>query len=352
MARLSRRVRPALVGLAALGAAALLIPPLASATPSPAAPPDIASVQKQLDALAAKNEMLVEQFDHAQVVVAADQKAAHAAHRAAVRSQAEYARVRVELSQTVTAQYEGGSFSATGALLSSPSGQSYLDQLDTLSLMSAHTAQMIARAGTTKQAAKSAQHTAATLLASATAKRDKLADQRVVVQKQIDKYTTMLSALNAAQRAAFQRAHARPVPAAAVTSATAALRGPPAKGGPGGSALARQAVSFALAQVGKPYVFAASGPDAYDCSGLTMAAWGSVGVALPHSAADQYNYGTHVSLSELQPGDLIFMYQPIGHVEMYIGNGMVVSAPQPGENVLVLSLASHTGEVTGATRLP
>jgi len=351
VARLSRRILPALVGLAALGSAALITAPGAAATPpTPGAPPSIAEVHKQLSALASTNETLVEQFDHAQVVVAAKAQAAQAARQAAVRAREQYARVRVELSQTVTAQYEGGSFSATGALLSSADGQSYLDQLDTLNVMAANTAQLIARASTMQTAARSAQHTAAALLVSVTAQRDRLATQRDTVQTQIDKYTSMLATLNAAQRAAFQRAHTRSVPAAAVvTSAPAALRGPPAKGG---SALARTAVSFALAQVGKPYVFAASGPDAFDCSGLTMAAWGSAGVALPHSAADQFNYGTHVSLNQLLPGDLIFMYQPIGHVEMYIGNGMVVSAPQPGENVLVLSLASHTGDVVGATRLP
>ena len=72
------------------------------------------------------------------------------------------------------------------------------------------------------------------------------------------------------------------------------------------------AVQFALDQVGKPYVCGAAGPDAYDCSGLTMASWQQGGVSLPHSAADQYNYGHHVSFDQLQPGDLMFFYQPIG----------------------------------------
>ena len=94
------------------------------------------------------------------------------------------------------------------------------------------------------------------------------------------------------------------------------------------------ASQFALAQVGKPYVFGAAGPGAYDCSGLTMAAWRAAGVSLPHSAADQYNYGHHVSRDQLEPGDLIFFYQPIGHVTIYIGNGMMVSAPTEGEPVV------------------
>jgi cell wall-associated NlpC family hydrolase len=119
----------------------------------------------------------------------------------------------------------------------------------------------------------------------------------------------------------------------------------------GGTAKGRIAVEFALAQVGKPYVFGAAGPDAYDCSGLTMAAWAAAGVSLPHSAADQYNYGTHVPLSDLSPGDLIFMYSPIGHVTIYIGDGMMVSAPTEGENVSVVPVSSFSGDIVGATHL-
>jgi cell wall-associated NlpC family hydrolase len=82
-----------------------------------------------------------------------------------------------------------------------------------------------------------------------------------------------------------------------------------------------------------------------------MAAWHAGGVSLPHSAADQYNYGRHVSRSELQPGDLIFFYQPIGHVTIYIGNGLMVSAPTEGQDVSVVPLSAFNGQITGATRL-
>jgi peptidoglycan DL-endopeptidase CwlO len=348
--RLSRRIRPVLVGLVALGAAALLIPSLASATPSqPTAPPSVTSVQQQLGALALHNTQLVEQYNQAQVDVAAKQQAAHAARRAAASSQAQYAQAREQLSQTVAAQYEGGSFSATGALLSSSDGQSYVDQLNTLNVMSAHIAQIVARASTAQQAAKSAQHQASVLLTSATTKRDALAKKKDTVQKQVDKYTTLLATLTSAQRAAFQRSINPTVPKAAVVSATVALKAPLA---PGVSKLALGAVQFALDQVGKPYVFGAAGPDSYDCSGLTMASWATVGVALPHSAEDQYNYGTHVSLDQLQVGDLVFFYQPIGHVAIYIGDGMMVSAPQSGENVSVVPVNAFGDSATGATRLP
>jgi peptidoglycan DL-endopeptidase CwlO len=106
------------------------------------------------------------------------------------------------------------------------------------------------------------------------------------------------------------------------------------------SGRAQIAVSYALAQVGDPYVYGAAGPDSFDCSGLTMAAWAAAGVSIPHSASMQSAAGTPVSLSALMPGDLVFYYSPISHVAMYIGNGQVVHAPHTGSVVQVVPLNS------------
>ncbi|MCU1659784.1 MAG: hypothetical protein JWO57_4440 [Pseudonocardiales bacterium] len=350
--RLSRRVRPVVAAAAALGAAALLVPSVAIATPTnPPSPPSVSSVQQQLGELALRNTQLVEKYNQAQVEVASKQHAADDAQQAATAALAAFARGRSMLSATIAAQYEGGSFSATGALLSSASGQNYLDQLNTLGIISAHTAQIVAQLAAAKGAADAADKQAATLLKAATAKRDELAKQKSEVQSQVDKYTTLLASLTAAQRAAFQRTIAPPVSPAKVTAAAATLTVAAPNISVAAQGKAAIAVKFALAQVGKPYAYGAAGPDAYDCSGLTMASWATAGVALPHSAADQYNYGQHVSMTSLQPGDLIFFYQPIGHVTIYIGNGLMVSAPQTGQNVAVVPLNSFSGSITGATRL-
>jgi cell wall-associated NlpC family hydrolase len=82
-----------------------------------------------------------------------------------------------------------------------------------------------------------------------------------------------------------------------------------------------------------------------------MASWRAAGVSLPHSSREQYGYGTHVSVSELQPGDLVFMYNPISHVTIYIGGGMLVSAPQSGQDVSVVPLSSFMNVYAGATRV-
>jgi cell wall-associated NlpC family hydrolase len=102
---------------------------------------------------------------------------------------------------------------------------------------------------------------------------------------------------------------------------------PPVKGGAG------TAVSAAAAQIGKPYEWAAEGPDSFDCSGLTMFAWGKAGVSLPHSSGAQYASLPHVSRAQLRAGDLVFFGSPIHHVGIYEGGGVMINAPETGENV-------------------
>jgi cell wall-associated NlpC family hydrolase len=101
---------------------------------------------------------------------------------------------------------------------------------------------------------------------------------------------------------------------------------------------AQKAVDAALSQIGKPYVYAAAGPDSYDCSGLTMWAWAQAGVGLPHNSGAQYAATPRVDRSDLEPGDLLFFGSPIHHVGMYIGDGQMVEAPYTGEYVRINSI--------------
>ena len=91
-----------------------------------------------------------------------------------------------------------------------------------------------------------------------------------------------------------------------------------------------RAAQFACQQIGKRYVWAADGPNTYDCSGLTEAAWRSVGVSLPHNALEQKYATPRVAVGDLRPGDLVFYYSDVHHVVIYVGNGWVVSAPTFG----------------------
>ena len=115
------------------------------------------------------------------------------------------------------------------------------------------------------------------------------------------------------------------------TAAPAALAAVPRPA----SAAGPIAVRAALTRLGDPYVWAAAGPHAFDCSGLTKYAWGKAGVYLPHQSAAQYASTPHVPKDQAQPGDLIFYYSPIGHVAMYLGGGMLIHAPATGDVVKI-----------------
>lgn len=110
-----------------------------------------------------------------------------------------------------------------------------------------------------------------------------------------------------------------------------------------------RALAFAKKQVGDSYRYGASGPNSWDCSGLTQGAWASVGVSLPHSSRAQYSRGVSVSRSNLRAGDLVFFYSPISHVGIYAGNGRIIHASQPGRPVGYIDI-SHM-PYSGARRV-
>lgn len=115
-----------------------------------------------------------------------------------------------------------------------------------------------------------------------------------------------------------------------------------------GDTLGEQALRFALGKIGTPYVWAAAGPDAFDCSGLVMWAYEQVGIQLAHFTGDQWDEGQHVSRDELRPGDLVFFFN-IDHVGLYIGNGLMVDAPSTGQLVQVQPMEWNSYD--GAVRI-
>ncbi|MDT0301059.1 C40 family peptidase [Streptomonospora wellingtoniae] len=104
---------------------------------------------------------------------------------------------------------------------------------------------------------------------------------------------------------------------------------------------ARAALDFAYAQLGKPYVYGATGPSGYDCSGLVMRSWGAAGVSLPRTTYGQAEAGPRVSYDQLQPGDILFFFGGLGHDGLYVGNGQMIHAPRTGKNVEVVSLSGY-----------
>ncbi|MGY1606354.1 MULTISPECIES: C40 family peptidase [unclassified Geodermatophilus] len=133
-----------------------------------------------------------------------------------------------------------------------------------------------------------------------------------------------------------------PLPASAAAgggggTATGTVAAAPA---PAPTGAAQVAVDTALAQVGDRYVYGATGPDSFDCSGLTSFAYKAAGVSIPRTSKAQSTFGTAVAKADLQPGDLVFFYSPVSHVGMYIGNGQMVHASTASKPVAVVDLDS------------
>ncbi|MFE1798449.1 NlpC/P60 family protein [Streptomyces sp. NPDC059517] len=111
-------------------------------------------------------------------------------------------------------------------------------------------------------------------------------------------------------------------------------------GGTTATGAAAKAVNFAMAQIGKPYGWGATGPSAYDCSGLTSVAWARAGHPIPRTSQAQWAGLTRVSLASARPGDLIIYFNDATHVGMYIGGGKIVHAPRPGRTITIAPAAS------------
>lgn len=367
--RRSRAFLAAAVVVATLvGTGAAVLPDVAGAAPGQ---PTIPEVTAKLAKLSHQTEVLDEQYNKATADVAARQKAADAAQRAALRAAADFNRARTVLRETITQEYEAPSFSNAGALLTSQNGQSYLETLDMLSLISARRAQVVQQIAALHARAEADQKTASKLLAEAQSTAAALQKQRTQLVAETKKSKDLLATLTAQQqaelrrkqaaeaaaaRAAMARAAAAKAQAAASasqdsTSAPAASAPAPSAPAQGTSSRLQQVIDYAVAQVGKSYVFAGTGPDAFDCSGLTMMAYAQIGVSLPHQASEQYNYGTHVSSSDLQPGDLVFLYSPISHVEIMVGPDLAVSAADPALGVRYVHPSEDMGDYAGATRI-
>jgi cell wall-associated NlpC family hydrolase len=321
----------------------------ATPTPSPSATSPgvhssgdtIGSVTDQLRALADQDEALTEQYNGAQIQVTRSEQRLAAAIHAAAGAQESLRRSRAALAGLLAQQYREPRFSQLGALLSAESGNDYLARMDSFRFITRDRAQIVTDYASARRSADSAATRASAEVADATARRTALAAQQRSLQTRITNYQRRLATLTAAQRTALF------APAPAPSRATPISFG----GTAGGSSAAQTAVKAAMAQLGKPYVYATAGPSTFDCSGLTMFAWAAAGVSIPHQSGAQFSLGTPVPADKLAPGDLVFFYSDLHHVGLYIGNGMMVHAPTEGDVVKVTPINAFGSDYMGARRL-
>ncbi|WP_411083851.1 NlpC/P60 family protein [Streptomyces sp. cmx-18-6] len=133
--------------------------------------------------------------------------------------------------------------------------------------------------------------------------------------------------LEAANRAQSAWLASRPVPGVADVSGATTEAG-------------KAAVAFATAQIGKPYVWGATGPGSYDCSGLTSQAWAAAGRPIPRTSQEQWRLLPRIDVRDMRPGDLIIYHADASHVGMYVGDGAIVHSPRPGRNVTLAGAGS------------
>jgi peptidoglycan DL-endopeptidase CwlO len=351
--------RLAVVSAASVLGGLLLAPTPGSADPGGTASPapaqghlTISQVENRLAVLNRQADIATEAYDSIRVRV----------HQAVVRmtglradlhrQQTLVTNLRNEIVATALSDYTStGGLSTSASFLLARRPSQFIDALATTAVVEHQQAGLLTRFTQQQNQLGVREKQAARELAAITTDRSQQAARQDAVEAKIKAAKTLLGSLKeqarrrvlARERAAAQatvappsRSDVRPPAGTSQQSATVPQPAP----APPASGRAAIAVQTALAQLGKPYVYGAAGPDAFDCSGLTMYSWAAAGVSLSHASSVQSGEGVPVAISDLRPGDLVFYYSPVSHVAMYIGNGQVVHAPHPGASVEIVPLTS------------
>ncbi|MER5876952.1 MULTISPECIES: NlpC/P60 family protein [unclassified Streptomyces] len=351
-------IRTPALATAALTSVALLSQ-TANAAPSAEPKPSVEEVEKKVNDLYHQAETATEKYNATRERTTKQRKRVDTLLDDVAERTEKLNSAREELGSFAAAQYRtGASTPGTATLLLADDPQDYFDQTQ---LMSRLTTRQKAAVDdyVTEQAATTKKRTEASeSLQSLTTSQNALKTSKATVQRKLSAARDLLSKLTAEEKARLAAIEKKKREQAAAKAAELARQQAAAEkaakekateqgsssGGTTGSSgstatdpsyatKAGKALAFARTQIGKPYVWGATGPDSYDCSGLTQAAWKAAGVSLPRVTYDQVNAGTTVSLTDAKPGDLVFFYGDISHVGLYIGNGMMIHAPKPGAYV-------------------
>ncbi len=324
-----------------------------AARPAPHPPRTSGQALAQLRAYNQEFEKVTELYNDARVLLRERQAEARSAGDRVLAARTEYAALDSQLRHVVRSSYLSVPFGRFNALFTGRSPQDYVDRLAALDAVTGRRAAVLDHAALIRARMVRAQASAQISVSRATKLAAELNTRRADLARRAAESKALFRTLSARERAAFlarEAARAAREAAQAAREATRAAarasRGAP-RHAPGGSAPSVAipatgrgaiAVAWAMRQLGKPYVWAAEGPGAFDCSGLTMFAWAKAGVSLPHSSRMQSTMGAAVSRSQLRPGDLVFFGSPVHHVGIYVGGGMMINAPQSNDVVRYASI--------------
>ncbi|MFQ3561588.1 NlpC/P60 family protein [Streptomyces gramineus] len=344
-------IRTPALATAALTSVALLSQ-TANAAPSEDGKPSLEEVEKKVDALYRQAESATEKYNAAKERTGKQRKQVDTLLDDVAQRTDRLNKAREELGSFAAAQYRtGASAPDTSTFLLADTPQDYFDQTQLMNRLTSRQKDAVDDYATEQSATMAKRQEAAKSLESLTETQDDLKTAKSTVQAKLASARELLSQLDAQEKARLAEIEKKQRAAAAAKAAelakqqaAAERKDAPSSSGPasGGSSSssgsaygtkAAKAIAFARAQIGKPYVWGATGPGSYDCSGLSQAAWKAAGVSLPRTTYDQVNAGTTVSLADARPGDLVFFYGDVTHVGIYIGDGMMIHAPKPGAYV-------------------
>jgi cell wall-associated NlpC family hydrolase len=301
---------------------------VALAQPGHADPkPTPAQVKAQVDALYQQAEQATQQYDGAQETATALQGQAAQLQQEAAATDSRLNAMRSRLGGMAALQYRNGALDPELQLLMSAHPDDYLQRAGDLSQALAAQTALVQQFEAQSRRLAAQRAAAQSRLSALQAEQRRLASAKEQIQRKIAAAQQLLASLDPALRGSVDAA------LNGFGSSGTGVQPPGGLGSVVATGRAALAVAFAEAQVGKPYVWGATGPDSYDCSGLVQAAWAAAGVALPRTTYDQINAGRRVSTADLQPGDLVFYYAGVSHVGMYVGNGEIIHAPHPGASV-------------------
>ncbi len=325
--------RGAFIAAAAFTAAGLIITAGAAA----AAPqPTVSQVQAKLNKLTAKENVLIQRYDQASQDLASARQRLDLVNKEVARDQAAVHGTQGMIGQIASAAYENGSMNSPLGMLTSSNPQNVLAQSAILTHLSSDRQQQLEQFNLTAHALADAKQTSQRTESAVASLKKSLAQQKESLNKLINQQKDMLNSLTAQQQTSL-------IGGGAVAGGTDTVPT---------STQAGKAVAFAFAQLGCPYVFGGTGPcgAGFDCSGLTMQAWAAAGISIPRTSEEQAGLPS-VLTSDLQPGDIL-EFAGDSHVGIYVGGGMLIDAPQPGENVeeVPLSNSWYTANLDGAVR--